>query len=143
MLTLLTMLFKSITMFTGSYSNNAFPDPLTKEGEEKQIELLLKKDNKKIRSIDIANTLNYSRASVSRAINLLKERGFSTVSNSLIDFTEAGLKRANDIYERHEIITGVLEKIGVPKDIAEENACRIEHVIEGELLVYFKKFIEE
>ena len=116
-----------------------------RESEEMYLEtiLLLKKENKKIRSIDIANTLNYSRASVSRAINLLKERGFITVSNSLIDFTEAGLKRANDIYERHEIITGVLEKIGVPKDIAEKNACRIEHVIEGELLVYFKKFIEE
>ena len=116
-----------------------------RESEEMYLEtiLLLKKELKKIRSIDIANTLNYSRASVSRAINLLKERGFITVVNSLIDFTEAGLKRANDIYERHEIITKVLEKLGVPTKEAEDNACRIEHVITPELLSYFKDFLEK
>jgi Mn-dependent DtxR family transcriptional regulator len=116
-----------------------------RESEEMYLEtiLLLKKEMKKVRSIDIANTLNYSRASVSRAINLLKERGFITVSSGLIEFTDDGEKRAKDIYERHEIITGVLHKMGVPVEVAEDNACRIEHVIEGELLVYFKKFIEE
>jgi Mn-dependent DtxR family transcriptional regulator len=116
-----------------------------RESEEMYLEtiLLLKKEMKKVRSVDIANSLNYSRASVSRAINLLKERGFITVSSGLIEFTDDGEKRANDIYERHEIITGVLHKMGVPVEVAEDNACRIEHVIEGELLVYFKKFIEE
>lgn len=116
-----------------------------RESEEMYLEtiLLLKKENRYVRSIDVANTLNYSRASVSRAINLLKERGFITVTKGLIEFTETGIKRANDIYERHEIITGVLTKMGVPSDVAEDNACRIEHVIEPELLVYFKKFISE
>ncbi len=115
-----------------------------RESEEMYLEtiLLLKKEFKKVRSIDIANTLNYSRASVSRAINLLKERGYIEVVNSYIDFTEKGIERANEIYERHEIITGVLKKMGIPSDIAEDNACRIEHVITKELLDYFKKYIE-
>jgi Mn-dependent DtxR family transcriptional regulator len=115
------------------------------ESEEMYLEtiLLLTERQSDVRSIDIATELNYSRASVSRAINLLKERGFITVSSGLIEFTDDGEKRAKDIYERHEIITGVLHKMGVPVEVAEDNACRIEHVIEGELLVYFKKFIEE
>jgi Mn-dependent DtxR family transcriptional regulator len=116
-----------------------------RESEEMYLEtiLLLKSKLNIVRSIDIANELNYSRASVSRAVNLLKDKGYITIDNLIINFPENGLAKAHEIYERHEIITGVLEKIGVPKDVAEENACRIEHVIEGELLVYFKKFIEE
>lgn len=116
-----------------------------RESEEMYLEtiLLLKKQYRDVRSIDIANTLNYSRASVSRAINLLKEREYITVTKGLIDFTDKGLTRANEIYERHEIITGVLTKMGVPENVAEDNACRIEHVIEPELLNYFKKFLEE
>lgn len=116
-----------------------------RESEEMYLEtiLVLKKQYRDVRSIDIANTLNYSRASVSRAINLLKEREYITVTKGIIAFTDKGLIRANEIYERHEIITGVLTKMGVPENVAEDNACRIEHVIEPKLLVYFKKFLEE
>lgn len=116
-----------------------------RESEEMYLEtiLLLKENLKEIRSIDIANELNYSRASVSRAVNLLKEKGYITIENAIINFTEIGLKKANDIYERHEIITKVLENLGVPHLEAEDNACRIEHVITPELLDYFKKYIEK
>ncbi len=116
-----------------------------RESEEMYLEtiLLLNENNKEIRSIDIANELNYSRASVSRAVNLLKERGYITVEKSVIKFTKEGLVKAKEIYERHEIITKVLTKIGVPLELAEDNACRIEHVITKELLEYFKKFIKE
>ena len=116
-----------------------------RESEEMYLEtlFLLHENNKEIRSIDIANELNYSRASVSRAVNLLKERGYISVENSIIKFTEKGLEKAKEIYERHETITKVLTKIGVPLNEAEDNACRIEHVITKELLEHFKKFIEE
>lgn len=115
-----------------------------RESEEMYLEtiLLLKKQYRDIRSIDIANTLNYSRASVSRAINLLKERGYIVVTKGLISFTENGLKKANEIYERHNVITNVLTKMGVPEELAEDNACRIEHVVTPELLDYFKDFIK-
>lgn len=116
-----------------------------RESEEMYLEtiLLLKEKLPVIRSIDIANELNYSRASVSRAVNLLKERGYILIENSIIEFTNEGLSKANEIYERHETITKVLTKIGVPLDEAEDNACRIEHVITPKLLEHFKKFIEE
>ncbi|MBQ4571143.1 MAG: metal-dependent transcriptional regulator [Bacilli bacterium] len=116
-----------------------------RESEEMYLEtiLLLKEKLPVIRSIDIANELNYSRASVSRAVNLLKEKGYITIENAIIEFTPKGFTVAHEIYERHETITKVLAKIGVPLDTAEDNACRIEHVITPELLEYFKKFIDE
>ena len=116
-----------------------------KESEEMYLEtiLLLKNKIDVIRSIDIANELNYSRASVSRAVNLLKDKGFIVIEQGIISFTELGISKANEIYERHEIITKVLEKLGVPTIEAEDNACRIEHVISSELLSYFKKYIEK
>ncbi len=114
-----------------------------RESEEMYLEtiLLLKKQYRDVRSIDVANTLNYSRASVSRAISLLKERGYIIITQGFINFTEEGLKKANEIYERHSVITNVLTKMGVPEDLAEDNACRIEHVVTPELLDYFKNFI--
>lgn len=116
-----------------------------RESEEMYLEtiLLLKEKLEVVRSIDIANELNYSRASVSRAVNLLKDKGYITIESAVINFTQVGLKIANEIYERHETITKVLTKIGVPLEEAEDNACRIEHVITPELLEYFKKFIDK
>ena len=116
-----------------------------RESEEMYLEtiLLLQKSNQEIRSIDIANELNYTRASVSRAVNLLKEKGYITIEKSIISFTDKGKTLAIEIYERHEIITKVLEKLGVPTKEAEDNACRIEHVITPELLSYFKDFLEK
>ena len=116
-----------------------------RESEEMYLEtiLLLKSKLNVVRSIDIANELNYSRASVSRAVNVLKDKGYITIDNLIINFTDSGLAKAHEIYERHEIITKVLVKLGVPHDEAEDNACRIEHVITKELLDYFKKYIEK
>ncbi len=113
------------------------------ESEEMYLEtiFLLKKANKEIRSIDIANELNYSRASVSRAINLLLNKEYITITNGLISFTEKGLNKAQSIYERHDIITKVLIKIGVDERVAEENACRIEHVISDEVIIASKFFL--
>ena len=91
---------------------------------------------------DVAKELNYSRASVSRAINLLKEKEYITINNGIIDLTEHGMNKAIEIYERHEVITKVLIKIGVPMSSAEENACRIEHVVSNDLLEYFKEFVK-
>lgn len=115
-----------------------------KESEEMYLEtiLLLKRKNTQFRSIDVAKELNYSRASVSRAINLLKEKEYITINNGIIDLTEHGMNKAIEIYERHEVITKVLIKIGVPMSSAEKNACRIEHVVSNDLLEYFKEFVK-
>ena len=118
---------------------------LYRESEEMYLEtiLLLMKKNKNVRSIDVANELNYSRASVSRAINLLKIRGYIIVDNGIICFTPDGLKKASDIYERHNIITSLLIKMGASETLAEENACRIEHVISPEILELFKNYLNK
>lgn len=115
------------------------------ESEEMYLEtiLLLSEKQSTVRSIDIATELNYSRASVSRAMGLLQKKEYIIIENGNIKFTDLGLSKAKDIFERHEIITDLLTKIGVSEELAEENACRIEHVISPELLVYFKKFLDK
>jgi Mn-dependent DtxR family transcriptional regulator len=116
------------------------------ESEEMYLEtiLLLKKEHGSVRSIDIATELDYSRPSVSRAVNLLQTNGYVTIAkNGEISFTEAGQRKATEIYERHEIITDVLVKLGAGQAVAEENACRIEHVISDELMEVLKQYAKK
>jgi len=106
--------------------------------------LILKNKNEFVRSIDIANTMNFSKPSVSRAIKILKESGMITVDRKgYIDFTEEGQKRAQKIYARHVAFTQFLVKIGVHEEQAEEDACRIEHIISDETFECIKNFLEK
>ena len=83
-----------------------------------------------VRSVDISEYMNYSKPSVSRAIGLLKSGGYITVdAGGYITLTDAGLEVASKIYERHTLITDFLVSLGVEKNTATEDACRIEHVI--------------
>ena len=116
-----------------------------KESEEMYLEtiFLLTKQKSIVHSVDIATELNYSRASVSRAVNLLQKKGYITINASgEITFTDLGNQKALNIYERHSIITQVLTKIGATEEIAEENACRFEHAITPELLSVMKNFLD-
>lgn len=117
-----------------------------RESEEMYLEtiLLLKKKKACVHSIDIANELEYSRPSVSRAVGLLQKSGYITMAQSgEIELTDSGFRKAMDIYERHRVITEVLVKIGANEEVAEENACRIEHVISEELMDTLKVFVEK
>jgi len=93
--------------------------------------LLLEKRNGKVRSIDIANELDYSKPSISRAMGILRQNGYIEMqSDGDILLTEKGRKRANNIYERHRLIGEYLVKaLGVDRKTADEDACRIEHII--------------
>ncbi len=116
-----------------------------RESQEMYLEtiLLLKKKKACVHSIDIANELEYSRPSVSRAVGLLQKSGYITMAPSgEIDLTEAGHQKAMDIYERHRVITEVLMKLGAEERVAEENACRIEHVISDDLMETLKAFMD-
>ena len=116
------------------------------ESEEMYLETILLLKNKKInvRSIDIAMHLEYSRPSVSRAVNSLQKKNYIIVAkDGKIDFTEEGLNRANKIYEKHQIIMNVLLKIGASKEVAEDNACRFEHAISDDLLEIMKNFVNK
>lgn len=87
-----------------------------------------------VRSIDIASELSYSKPSVSRAVGILKQSGYIVVDNlGHIRLTELGRARACEIYERHVTITSFLtDKLGLSHEIAEADACRIEHIISEE-----------
>lgn len=93
--------------------------------------LVLSKRMEAVRSIDLAGELGYTKPSVSRAVKLLKERGYITVERGgALLLTDAGRAEAEKIYERHQVITKFFnEVLGVDPETAEEDACRIEHII--------------
>lgn len=106
--------------------------------------LLLKKKKDKVRSIDIAKELNYSRPSVSRAVGILKEKGYITIDeHGIIDFTKTGKETVDSVYEKHVILTKCFTMLGIPEDIAEEDACRVEHVISDITLEKIKEHIDK
>ena len=89
--------------------------------------LVLHRQKGAVRSIDIAVYKNYSKPSISRAVSLLRENGYILVDrDGYITLTESGLEIAEKIYERHEIIRAWLIHMGVPEEIAVEDACKME-----------------
>lgn len=116
------------------------------ESEEMYLETILRLTERKpgVRSVDIVEELNYAKSSVSRAVNLLEDKGFLTVASSgEITLTAEGRKKAEDIYERHRVLTRLLMDIGANRELAESNACRIEHVISPEMFELIKARVNE
>ncbi len=99
------------------------------ESAENYLEAILALGEKgPVRSIDVAQHLNFSKPSVSRAMSLLRENGYVVMdANGFLTLTDSGMEIAERIYERHLLITKWLVHLGVPEDIAAEDACRIEH----------------
>ncbi len=96
------------------------------------------------RSIDIANEMNVSKPSVSRAVGLLKENGYITFDpNGMILLTKQGKEVAEKIYERHQVLTQYLTSIGVSEETAARDACKIEHVISDETFSIIKQMLFE
>ena len=94
-----------------------------------------------VRSIDIAQAMNYSKPSVSIAMKKLKEKQYVNIDdNGYITLTELGLKVAESVLERHEIISSVLIQLGVNDQTAYEDACRIEHDLSDETFQKIKEF---
>ncbi len=95
--------------------------------------LVLSKSKSEVRSIDIANELGFSKPSVSVAMKNLRNSGCIIMDdNGHITLTEEGLKIANGVLERHTVISQLLISLGVDKEIAMEDACRMEHIISQE-----------
>lgn len=94
--------------------------------------LLLSKKGS-VRSLDIAEYMEYSKPSVSRAVNILKNAGYISVDKSgYITLTETGHERAAKIYERHTMLSEFLQLLGVSAETAAEDACKMEHIISDE-----------
>lgn len=106
--------------------------------------LILSHRNGMVRSIDIANELSYSKPSVSIAMKNLRENGYITVdANGYISLEPSGLAIAEKIYERHTLFSAWLTNLGVDPQIAQEDACRIEHVISEQSFAALKKHVTE
>lgn len=110
--------------------------------------LVLKQQKGAVRSIDIAHYLDYSKPSVSRAVNLLRENGYVTMErdSGWIELTPAGREIAERINERHQLMARWLVSLGVSEEVAAEDACRIEHDVSeetfGQLKTHILTFLE-
>ncbi len=116
------------------------------ESSEDYLETILMLSEVKpvVRSVDIANELGYKKSSVSVAMRNLREREHMRVTDEgYIYLTDSGMKIAEMIYERHKLISEWLMKLGVPKDIALDDACRVEHDLSEESFEAIKKYVSK
>lgn len=116
----------------------------TNESAENYLEtiLVLSKSHPVVRSVDIAEELNFKKSSVSVAMKNLREKNHITVSKEgFIYLTESGKAIAEMIYERHQLLTSWLTSLGVDATIAAEDACKIEHVLSPETFQAIKKYV--
>jgi Mn-dependent DtxR family transcriptional regulator len=104
--------------------------------------LILSHELPVVRSVDIANELGFKKSSVSIAMKNLREKQHITVSDSgFITLTESGRAIAEEIYERHQLITSWLSSLGVDPKVAAEDACKMEHVISRESFEAIKRHV--
>jgi len=104
--------------------------------------LMLSQRQEFVRSIDIANDLQLSKPSVSVAMKNLKTHGYIEVDNDgYITLTEQGMIIAKEMYERHSFFTELLTDLGVDSAIAQQDACKIEHVLSKESFEAIKKYL--
>ena len=115
------------------------------ESSENYLEtiLILSKSHTVVRSVDVAEELGFKKSSVSVAMKNLREREHITVTKEgYIYLTESGREIAEMIYERHQLLSAWLVKLGVDEKIAAEDACKIEHVISKESFDAIKKHVK-
>ena len=106
--------------------------------------LILTRQKGVVHSVDIGEYMGYSKPSVSRAMGLLKKGEYILMDkDGSITLTEAGRVMAEQIYERHTVLTELLVKLGVDKEIASEDACKMEHSISDETFEAIKKHLNE
>lgn len=120
--------------------------PLLESGEM-YLETILKlqQEHGSVRSIDVATEMNFSKASVSRAMSILKKDDFIIIHpDGHIILTPAGLEKAAGVLDRHLTLTKFfVTKLNIPADIAEKDACRIEHIISPETFAGIKRALKE
>ena len=106
--------------------------------------LVLSQEKSHVRSIDVAEYMGYSKPSISRAVGLLKNNDYILVDeDGFITLTESGLAIAEKIYERHTVLSRVLEQLGVDPETAAADACKIEHDISDKSFAAIKEHIRK
>ena len=106
--------------------------------------LILSQRKENVRAIDICEEMGYSKPSVSRGLKILRENSYIYIDrNGYITLSRTGREVAEKIYERHQVLSALLVKIGVDEETATEDACRIEHVISDTTFSAVKKAINK
>lgn len=106
--------------------------------------LILSQKLSGVRSIDVCEEMGYSKPSVSRAVGILRNGGYILVDrDGYITLTDEGRYVAEKTYERHRVLTSFFEAIGVSRDTASEDACKIEHDISDESFAALKHYMAE
>ena len=115
------------------------------ESAENYLEAILALSEKgNVRSIDVAQHLNFSKPSVSRAMSLLRENGYVIMDDDgLLHLTDTGYEIASRIYERHQLLTTWLTRLGVDPKVAAEDACKIEHDLSVESFEAIKSHVKD
>lgn len=117
------------------------------ESGEDYLEAILRVKESKgtVHSVDVAKKLGVSKPSVSRAVGILKRDGYLEDSEGTeLEFTKKGLEKATNIYSRHRLLTDFFVKItGVSKEQAEENACRVEHDIDADIVAGIENWMKK
>lgn len=120
-------------------------DSIYESGED-YLECILRisKRQGNVKSIDIANAMNYSKPSISRAMKILQEKGFIIMDEKkYIHLTEEGMVKAEAVYMRHLLIKEALTSLlGVDPEVAEQDACRIEHIVSEETIERLKEKVQ-
>ena len=117
-----------------------------RESAEDYLEAILRLSQKGggVRSVDIATMLSVSKPSVSHAMKLLREDGYIDMDRyGTVTLLDKGAEIANRIYERHTVLTTMLESLGVPSEIARADACKMEHDISDESFARIKERLIE
>lgn len=117
----------------------------TRESEEMYLETiyLLSRQKPSLHSVDIVEHLNFAKSSVSRGVNLLKSKGYIEMDgDGSITLTESGRNKAESIYDKHRVLTQFLVSLGADKESAENNACRMEHIISEDIFELIKKNVD-
>lgn len=101
---------------------------------------ILSQKNSAVRSVDVGEYMGFSKPSVSRAVGILKKNGYLKIDrDGYLALTEAGLATAKKIYERHTTLSDFLIKLGVDKETAVRDACKMEHDISDETFEALKR----
>ena len=119
---------------------------IIKESAENYLEtiLMLKKEKGNVRSVDVANELNFTKPSVSVAMKNFREDGYIVIdADGNISLTEKGMQVAERVYERHQVIAKALILLGVDEETAYEDSCKIEHDLSEETFTKIKEFYEQ
>lgn len=106
--------------------------------------LVLSKQGGGVRSIDIATMLSVSKPSVSHAMKLLREDGYIAMDRyGTVTLLEKGEEIASHIYERHTVLSKMLEYLGVNAEVAREDACKLEHDLSDESFAKIKEHFQK